>query len=84
MSSPQVVPDVRIPDGAAEDGLVWLPRLLVALDLATSNGDARRRIEQGGVRLDDEPVTDPAYEARREDLVGTVLQVGRRWFGRLA
>jgi tyrosyl-tRNA synthetase len=81
---PQVVPDVRIPDGAAEDGLVWLPRLLVALELATSNGDARRRIEQGGVRLDDEPVTDPAYEARREDLVGTVLQVGRRWFGRLS
>ena len=50
---PAVVPDVRIPDGAAEDGLVWLPRLLVALDLATSNGDARRRIEQGGVKLDD-------------------------------
>jgi tyrosyl-tRNA synthetase len=81
---PEVVPDVPIPDGAAEDGLVWLPRLLVALDLATSNGDARRRIEQGGVRLDDEPVTDPAYEARREALVGKVLQVGRRWFGRLA
>ena len=81
---PAVVPDVRIPDGAAEDGLVWLPRLLVALDLATSNGDARRRIEQGGVKLDDRPVTDPSYEARREDLIGTVLQVGRRWFGRLA
>jgi tyrosyl-tRNA synthetase len=81
---PAVVPEVRIPDGAAEDGLVWLPRLLVALDLATSNGDARRRIEQGGVKLDDRPVTDPSYEARREDLVGTVLQVGRRWFGRLA
>ena len=81
---PAVVPDVRIPDGAAEDGLVWLPGLLVALDLATSNGDARRRIEQGGVKLDDRPVTDPSYEARREDLVGTVLQVGRRWFGRLA
>ena len=26
----------------------------------------------------------PAYEARREELVGKVLQVGRRWFGRLA
>jgi tyrosyl-tRNA synthetase len=79
-----VVPDVQIPDGAAEDDIVWLPRLLVALDLASSNGDARRRIEQGGVKLDDQPVTDPSYEARREDLVGMVLQVGRRWFGRLA
>jgi tyrosyl-tRNA synthetase len=81
---PEVVPDVPIPDAAAEGGVVWLPRLLVALDLATSNGDARRRIEQGGVKLDDVPITDPAYEARREALVGTVLQVGRRWFGRLA
>jgi tyrosyl-tRNA synthetase len=81
---PEVVQEVPIPDGATEDGVVWLPRLLVALDLASSNGDARRRIEQGGVRLDDEPVTDPSYEARREELAGKVLQVGRRWFGRLA
>jgi tyrosyl-tRNA synthetase len=80
---PEVVEEVRIPDGATEDGVVWLPRLLVALDLASSNGDARRRIEQGGVRLDDQPVTDPAFEASREALTGKVLQVGRRWFGRL-
>ena len=81
---PEEIQDVPIPEGAADDGVVWLPRLLVALDLASSNGDARRRIEQGGVKLDDQPVTDPAYEARREELAGKVLQVGRRWFGRLA
>ncbi len=81
---PEVVPEVPIPDGAIDDGVVWLPRLLVFLELASSNGDARRRIEQGGVRLDDEPVIDPSYEARREELSGKVLQVGRRWFGRLA
>jgi tyrosyl-tRNA synthetase len=81
---PEMVPEVSIPDGAAEDGVVWLPRLLVALDLASSNSDARRRIEQEGVKLDGEPVTDPAYEARREELAGKILQVGRRWFGRLA
>jgi tyrosyl-tRNA synthetase len=80
---PEVVDDVAIPDGAVENGVVWLPRLLVALDLASSNGDARRRIEQGGVKLDDEPVTDPAFEIGREELAGKVLQVGRRWFGRL-
>jgi tyrosyl-tRNA synthetase len=80
---PEVVQDVPIPDGAAEGGVVWLPKLLVALDLASSNSDARRRIEQGGVKLDDEPVTDPAFEVPREELAGKVLQVGRRWFGRL-
>ena len=81
---PEVVEDVPIPDGASEDGVVWLPRLLVALDLASSHSDARRRIEQGGVKLDDEPITDPAFEARRQELTGKILQVGRRWFGRLA
>jgi tyrosyl-tRNA synthetase len=81
---PEVVASVPIPDGAAEDGVVWLPRLLVALELASSNGEARRLIEQGGVKLDDEPVKDPAFEASRGELAGKVLQVGRRWFGRLA
>jgi tyrosyl-tRNA synthetase len=81
---PEVVDDVPIPDGAFEDGVVWLPRLLVALDLASSHGDARRRIEQGGVKLNDEPITDPSFEASRDELAGKVLQVGRRWFGRLA
>jgi tyrosyl-tRNA synthetase len=80
---PEVVEEIRIPDGATEDGVVWLPRLLVALDLASSNSDARRLIEQGGVRLDDRPVTDPSFEASEEELAGKVLQVGRRWFGRL-
>lgn len=81
---PEVVPDVPIPEEAVEAGIVWLPRLLVSLGLASSHGDARRKIEQGGVRLDDEPITDPACEVRREDLTGKILQVGRRWFGRLA
>lgn len=80
---PEVVPDVPIPVEASREDVVWLPRLLVALGLASSHGDARRRIEQGGVKLDDEPVTDPTYEVRRQELVGKILQVGRRWFGRL-
>jgi tyrosyl-tRNA synthetase len=57
--------------------------LLAALGLAASNSDARRLIEQGGVRLDGEPVTDPDAEFLHEDLMGKVLQVGRRKFVRL-
>jgi hypothetical protein len=34
--------------------------------------------------LDDEPLIDPGYEATPEALIGKILQVGRRWFGRLA
>jgi tyrosyl-tRNA synthetase len=81
---PEDVPEVPIPPEALESGTVWLPRLLVALGRAASNGEARRLVEQGGVRLDGEVVDDPARELRPEDLRGRVLQVGRRWFARLS
>jgi tyrosyl-tRNA synthetase len=80
---PENVPDVPIPDGAVHDETVWLPRLLVAVGQASSNAEARRRIEQAGVRLDGDVVTDPAYERPRAEYVGRVLSVGKRWFGRL-
>ena len=81
---PQEVPETPIPAEAVEGGRVWLPRLLVALGRAASNGEARRLIDQGGVRLDGEVVDDPARDFDPGDLHGRVLQVGRRWFGRLA
>jgi tyrosyl-tRNA synthetase len=80
---PADVADVAIPEAATRDGRIWLPRLLVELGRARSNGEARRLIEQGGVRLDGEPLRDPDRELAPEELKGRVLQVGRRWFGRL-
>lgn len=80
---PEEVPEARIPAEAVADGRVWLPRLLAELGLATSNADARRLIEQRGVRLDGAPVTDPAAEFVPTDLAGRVIQVGRRRFVRL-
>jgi tyrosyl-tRNA synthetase len=81
---PREVPERPIPPEAVEGGTVWLPRLLVALGRAGSNGEARRLVEQGGVRLDGEVVDDPSLEIAPEELRGRVLQVGRRWFARLA
>ena len=43
---------------------MWLPRLLVGAGLAASNGEARRAVTQGGVRLDGEVLTDPDAEFR--------------------
>ena len=80
---PEDVPEQPLPSEVVREGKVWLPRLLAEVDLATSNADARRLIEQGGVRLDGEPVTDPDAELAAADLIGKVLQVGRRRFVRL-
>jgi tyrosyl-tRNA synthetase len=46
-----------------------------------SRSDARRKIAQGGVRLDGEPVSELDLPA--ESLDGRVLQVGKRQFRRL-
>jgi len=82
---PDEVQEIELSDGWATEGgdLFWLPRILWELGLASSKGEARRLIEQGGVRLQGEQITDPEAEHRGEDLRGKVLQVGRRKFVRL-
>ena len=80
---PKEVPEVAIPAGAVVQGRVYLPKLLAVLGLADSNSHARRLIEQGGVRLDGQPVDADALELPASELKGRVLQVGRRGFARL-
>ena len=80
---PEEVPDVAIPPDLVIDGRVYLPKLLAVLGLADSNSHARRLIEQGGVRLDGQPVDGDALELPASELKGRVLQVGRRGFARL-
>jgi tyrosyl-tRNA synthetase len=80
---PAEIVEASVPDGVVQNGLVWLPRLLTALGLASSNGEARRLIEQGGVKLNDETVQDPSVELDLSALRGTVVQVGKRKFMRI-
>ena len=80
---PDDVHEVSVPAASIEGGRVWLPRLMVELGLAASHAKARQLIQQGGVRLDGEPVPDPGLELDPGQLAGRVLQVGRRSFVRL-
>jgi len=80
---PDDVEEVRLPDEALTDGVAWMPRLLVLLGLTSSNAEARRLIQQGGVRLDGNPLADPEAELPASELDSKVLQVGRRRFVRL-
>jgi tyrosyl-tRNA synthetase len=65
-----------------EDGAVHLPGL-IADQFGLSRSEARRLIEQGGVRLDGEPVPREALDLPTAELAGKVLQVGKRRFVRL-
>ena len=80
---PEDMPEVALPAEVVTDGRIWLPKVLVAAGLASSNGEARRAIEQGGVRIDGEVVSDPTAELDPAALVGSVVQVGRRRFARV-
>jgi tyrosyl-tRNA synthetase len=77
---PDEVAEAAIPPEALRDGKVWLPRLLSSTGLAASNGEARRLIQQGAVRIDGELLEDPDAEFMPDDLRGSVIQVGRRRF----
>jgi tyrosyl-tRNA synthetase len=69
-----------IEEAPVSEAVVHLPELLVNL-FGGSRSEARRKISQGGVRLDGEPVT--SLDVAAGDLDGRVLQVGKRQFRRL-
>jgi tyrosyl-tRNA synthetase len=75
--APEDVPEVALP---AEDP-VHLPRVL-SRELGMTTSQARRLIDQGGVRLNGEPVTELDVPAER--LRGALLQAGKRRFMRFA
>jgi tyrosyl-tRNA synthetase len=66
----------------SENGGVHLPALIADV-FGGSRSDARRAIEQGGVRLDGEPVAPDVFDLPTAELDGRVLQVGKRRFRRL-
>ena len=66
-----------------EVGKIPVATLLDLLDLASSRSEARRLIQQGGVRVDGTVVTDPEWQVPVARLPGSIWQVGRRKFVRL-
>ena len=48
------------------DGGINVVELLKVTKLVPSNGEAKRLIQQGGVAIDDEKVTDIAYVVKAE------------------
>lgn len=75
---PDEVPEIRIEAGEAPDGRIRLSRALALAGLVASNREGRRKIAEGGVRVDGEIVTDPEAEFAITELSGRLLQVGRR------
>jgi tyrosyl-tRNA synthetase len=74
--APDDVPEAPLPDGDP----VHLPALLVERLGVGSTSEARRLIDQGAVRVNDEVVTE--LDIARERLAGALLQAGKRRYAR--
>ena len=76
---PEDVPEVELP---ADDGEVWIVDLITLAGFASTNGEARRFIRGGAVRLGGEVVRDETLSLEPGDVEGHVLQVGKRRYAR--
>lgn len=65
-----------------EDKNIGILTLLVKAGLAASNGEARRNVQQGGVSIDGEKVSDPKTVINKNDISedGIVLKRGKKKF----
>lgn len=74
------LPTVEIPATSIEAGMGLLS-LFVAAGLAASNGEARRHVQGGAVRINDQPVADERRSVTMDDVTGEgviKLSLGRK------
>jgi tyrosyl-tRNA synthetase len=79
--TPDDVPEVPLASLPLNGGSLDPVTLLRATGLASSNGEARRLIQQGGMRVNEEKLEDPA--AALAPSPGDVIRAGKRRFVRL-
>jgi len=80
---PEDIADAEIGPYVGSDGRrIHLP-LMIGRLFEVSSSEARRLIDQGGVKLDGETVAAGSYDLEPEALDKRVLQVGKRRFRRL-
>ena len=66
-----------------DEGKVYVAKILTDAGLCQSAGEARRMIDQGGVKVNGEALAAKEYNVAPEKLEGAVLQVGKRKFAKL-
>lgn len=75
---PDEIEEVTLSSSHLEAGSITIIKLLVHLALQATNGEARRSVEQGAVKINEQKQTD--IHARITPQDGDILQVGKRKF----
>ncbi len=73
------MPTVSISDDDFADGKIGLLSVMVKGGLANSNGEARRLVQQGGVSVNDQKITDATYTISKTDFAdGLIVKKGKK------
>lgn len=80
-SLPDEIAEVELSASELEDGQIRVIKLLVDLGLQASNGEAKRSIQGGAVRINEEKIDDP--NASISIANGDIIQVGKRKFAKV-
>jgi len=75
---PDEIEEFALPASELDNGAIRLAKLLVVSGLQPSSSEARRTVQGGGVKLNEEKLTDPNAELVVND--GDIIQVGKRKF----
>ena len=79
------MPTTELTDEDFTDGSIDLITLLQKAELVGSRNEGRRAIEQGGVTLDGEKITDIRFQVKKESILpeGSVLRRGKKKFKKI-
>lgn len=78
---PSEMPDLPVEACDIAEGRVWIVKLVRSCGGASSNSEARRLIQGGAVRLNDQRIDDESANVEVAD--GDILQVGKRTFAKV-
>jgi tyrosyl-tRNA synthetase len=78
---PDEIPEYKVNPAELEDGLIWLPKLMVLAKMAGSTSEGRRLVQQGAVKIDDNKFDDPNGKIVPQN--GMIIKAGKRKFVKL-
>ena len=78
------MPTTQLDASQLQDGQIGLLNVLAAAKLVGSNREARQLIQQGGIAIDGEKVTDPALRLTEEALKkGIIIKKGKKIYHKI-
>ncbi|BBH19615.1 tyrosine--tRNA ligase [Paenibacillus baekrokdamisoli] len=78
---PDDIEEAVLPASELQDGQIRIVKLLVTLGLQASGSEAKRSVQQGAVRINENKMDDPSADITPQN--GDVIQVGKRKYVKL-